>query len=134
MANPYRDKKGQFASGGSGGGSGKVGKFKRLSMGESTLSMLSIRAPKSDRQAAAKADRAATKNYAKFDKMYLRSGLQTRYGAAIKAAPVKGTLQKPKKTKPKTKTRSFSKAERMRGTDAPRGRRGSKADRMADTW
>ena len=77
MANPYRDKKGQFASGGSGGG-GKA-----------------------------------------------------------KSATVKPAKAKPVKAKAKAKpakAKSFSKAERLRMTDARFGSRGSKADRMMDTF
>ena len=77
MANPYRDKQGQFSSSGSGGkGAAKSGG------GKSSGKTVVVRVPKAK----------------------------------------------------KTKAKSFSKAERMRGTDAPRGRRGSKADRMADTF
>lgn len=92
MARKYaRDNAGKFSSTGGGGGSGKT---KRASMGVSTLSQVSIRAPKSDRKLAAQVDRTATKKYAKIDKLYMKEGKPSKYGAAIKGKPVKGTIKR----------------------------------------
>lgn len=99
MANPYRDRIGRFASAGGGkAGGGKAGggksasRPKRASMGPTNLSQVGKRTPKADRKLAAQADRAATKKYAKIDKLFLKEKGYSKYGAAIKAARPKGTI------------------------------------------
>ena len=91
MARKYaRDSAGKFSSGGGGGGS----KPKRTSMGVSNLSQVGKRTPKSDKKLAAQADRAATKKYAKIDKLRIKEGKPSKYGAAIKGKPIKGTIKR----------------------------------------
>ena len=132
MANPYRDKQGQFSSGGSGGKSAAKSGGGKSSKGAKSPNYAGFDYKGKEGKSFKVSDGITTK--------YLNNkefGEFSRQKLGFTSNKTKSTSVTPAKPAKSTKTpkaRSFSKAERMRGTDAPRGRRGSKADRMADTF
>ena len=185
MANPYRDKKGQFSSGGSGGGKGAAKGTGGKSSGTITVRFPKAKKTPENEAAQLKRDRQQVKMSASTTgKIYPKDGsrsgtsaenktvrdkeaasarrLREQFAKRAKALPpelaasarlskptpsknamalAKGLAAKPPKAKPAkprkakpAKARSFSKAERLRMTDARFGSRGSKADRMMDTF
>lgn len=112
MANPNHDKAGRFTS--------KGGSSKGAKGSKSTKSTVE----QQDKKRLKDAVTATRKSYPKGSKANQQErDKMAKYAKSSRAAYRKA------KNEP---TKSFSKAERMRSTDAPRGRKGSKADRMAD--